>query len=508
MDLSDWIRHQADSTPEKPAIIFEHQKISYLSFADQIDSYASFLTNILSVQPGDRIAYLGLNSPEFLSLIFASARIGAILLPLNWRLAGPEHVQLMQLASPVALFTEDRFVEHVDAIAEQLDGTKLIGFEQPSDDWLSVKNFQSDEHSTTLTEVISTHNDTDGILLCFTSGTTGTPKGALLSKKALTTNALNSIHMHDLTMSDTVLTVLPMFHVGGLNIQTLPAFKVGATVVLMDRFNVDEFYLAFEKYPISLTLVVPTIMHALMADPRWQQLESEHLRMISIGSSVVPENLVSTVCNWGTPLVQVYGATETSPISAYTPAADAARKPASTGKTALHCDIKLIDEKGQSVSTGAKGEILVRGDNVMTEYWNDHQATKASFTDDWFHTGDVGHFDDEGFLFVDGRIKEMIICGGENLYPAVIENLLLQHPDIEEVAVAGRPDDYWGEICVAVIVAKPGYNLHLENIESFCSDKIARSSIPRAVISVDELPRNAMGKVVKEALADLVSCSS
>jgi len=504
MDLSNWIKQHADNTPDKTAIIFDGSSISYASLASKIDTYVQILGTELRVKPGDRIAYLGLNSPDMIALLFACSHIGAILLPLNWRLAGPEHSQLLSHARPVALFTGKLFIEHIDQQRESLPPVTLVSLDETVDGWLSYKQLEEKNHGKPTFVTPDGMKDDDGLLLCYTSGTTGIPKGALLSKKALMCNALNAIDMHDLNDKDMVLTLLPMFHVGGLNIQTMPAFYAGATVVMMDRFDVDQFFQAFEKNQITTTLVVPTVMHAIMADPRWQTFKPEQLKTIAIGSSVVPESLVTAVCDWGVPLIQVYGATETCPITAYTPAVDASRKPASTGKTALHCEIRLVDENAVQVTQGDKGEILVRGDNVLLRYWNDEKSTKEAFTKKWFHTGDVGHFDEEGFLYVDGRIKDMIICGGENLYPAAIENTLSQCPEIKEVAVTGRPDDYWGEVCVAVIVTKSGKNIDVQYLQNYCSDKIARSSIPREIINVDELPRNAMGKVVKEALQELI----
>ncbi|MCP3673477.1 MAG: long-chain fatty acid--CoA ligase [Gammaproteobacteria bacterium] len=504
MDLSDWIDQHACNNPDKSALIFNNTSISYKSLANQINDFTQILGTELSIKPGDRIAYLGLNSPDMIAIIFACARVGAIFLPLNWRLAGPEHCQLLGHATPVALFAEQSFINHIDNICDELTSITLVSFNEENDKWLSVNKLNENNSNKPAFTPPNSISEEDSIILCYTSGTTGIPKGALLSKKALATNALNSIDMHNFTAEDIVLTVLPMFHVGGLNIQTLPALFSGSTVVIHDRFDAEQFFDSFSRYPITLTLVVPTIMHVIMADPRWQSLKPKQLRMISIGSSVVPESLVKTVCDWGVPLVQVYGATETCPIAAYIPTNDAARKPASTGKTALHCEIKLVDENANQVADGDKGEILVKGDNVLLKYWNDEIATKEVFTQQWFHTGDVGHFDEEGFLFVDGRIKDMIICGGENLYPAAIENTLSQCPDIKEVTIVGKPDDYWGEICVAVIATESGNNFEMEQLQNYCLGKIARSSIPREIITVDELPRNAMGKVVKEALNELI----
>jgi fatty-acyl-CoA synthase len=278
----------------------------------------------------------------------------------------------------------------------------------------------------------------------------------------------------------------------------------GATVVLLRQYDVDHFYQSLSAYPVTLTLVVPTIMLLLMANERWEKGPPASLRIIATGSTVVPESMVNKVCSWGVPLIQVYGATETCPIAAYTPAEDAARKPASTGKTAKHCEIRIVGKADEQLSEGESGEILVRGSNVMTGYWLDKDATSEVFSQDWFHTGDIGHFDEEGFLYVDGRIKDIIISGGENIYPALIENLLSEHEDIEEVAVVGRPDEHWGEVVVAVVVVKPDRTVTAEQIINFCEGRISRFSCPREAVRVDSLPRNAMGKVLKEDVRQLV----
>ena len=504
MDFSDWIKCHADTTPDKTAILFEGSKISYASLARRIDSCVRVLIDGLGARPGSRVAFLGQNSPEQIALLFACARVGAILLPLNWRLAAPEHVQLLQHSKPLALFVDEAFVAHINGVRGQLGAVTLVGFGATGDGWKSFAELEALAGNRLDDSEVPGLSEDDGLLLCYTSGTTGAPKGALLSKKSLVWNAANSVHMHNMTADDVVLTVLPMFHVGGLNIQTMPALFAGATVVIHRQFNTDLFYRTLKKYPVTLTLVVPTVMHLLMADDRWAKGKPASLRMISIGSTVVPESMVTTVCDWGVPMVQVYGATETCPIAAYTPPEDAARKPASTGKTAKHCEIRIIDNTGENVAAGESGEILVRGPNVMTEYWHDPQATREVFSERWLHTGDIGHFDEEGFLFVDGRLKDMIISGGENIYPALIEGVLSELDGIEEVAVVGRPDDHWGEVAVAVVVVREGSDVNADRILDFCSGRISRFSCPREAVRVDHLPRNAMGKVLKKEVRQLV----
>ena len=506
MDLSDWIKCHADTTPDKPAILFEGGEISYASLAHQIDSYVRVLIAGLGIQPGQRVAYLGQNSPEQIALLFACARAGAILLPLNWRLAAPEHVQLLQLSTPRALFVEPGFVEHVNGMRDRIEDLVLVSFAYSGGGWQSFDELAAQAGDISSMQVPTGLSDKDGLLLCYTSGTTGTPKGALLSKNALAWNAENSVDMHDMTTDDIVLTVLPMFHVGGLNIQTMPALITGATVMILRQFEVDHFYKAFDRSPITLTLVVPTVMHLLMADERWHRDKDKlaSLRMIAIGSTTVPESLVNAVCDWGVPLVQVYGSTETCPIAAYTPPKDAKRKPASTGKTAKYCHMRIADMSGKDLPIGESGEILVSGPNVMTEYWRDPDATNEVFSGRWLHTGDIGHFDEEGFLFVDGRLKDMIISGGENIYPALIESVLSELDGIEEVAVVGRPDDHWGEVAVAVVVVREGSDVNADRILDFCSGRISRFSCPREAVRVDHLPRNAMGKVMKKEVRQLV----
>jgi fatty-acyl-CoA synthase len=501
MNLSNWIERQADFVPERCAIRFADADFSYAEVAQAVSQLADSLANQLDVRHGDRIAYLGLNSPEMLVLLFACARIGAVLVPLNWRLAAPEHIYMLKQAEPCALFVTPDFVGRVEDIGPDIGPVSLVAYGKARDGWLSYDALLA-QGSTTYQSDRDTHSD-DPVLLCYTSGTTGKPKGALLSNNALTWNAVNSTHMHDLTSEDVVLTVLPMFHVGGLDIQTLPALHAGATVIIHERFETEAFFDALEQDGVTLTLLVPTVVQMLISNPRWEATDLSKLRIIGVGSTIVPEQLVRAVGARGIPLVQVYGSTETAPIAAYMPVGEIAERPTSTGKPAIHCEIRLMDEDGRDVPAGEKGEILVRGPNVMTEYWKDPEATRAAFSNGWFHSGDIGHFDSDGFLYVDGRSKDMIITGGENVYPAAVENVLSDCADLSEVAVVGRPDDHWGEVVVAVVVPQ-GANRDPGKIISFCEGRIARFETPREVIFVDELPRNAMGKVEKEALREKV----
>src|SRR5690606_25431945 len=298
---------------------------------------------------------------------------------------------------------------------------------------------------------------------------------------------------------------LPLFHVGGLNNQTTPALMTGCTVVLHPKFDVEATFDAIEQQRITLTVLVPSQLDAMMAHPRWQVADFSSLRMITTGSMIVPERLIRAVHARGVPLVQVYGATETCPIAACQKAADAQRKIGSAGRAAAHCQLRIVDEAGRDVAPGATGEILVRGPNLMTGYWNAPKATDAVLINGWFHTGDMGHQDAEGFLYVDGRRKEMIISGGENIYPAEIENVLMESPDIAEASVVGWPDERWGEIVVAVVAPEPGRHLAEADVMRLLEGRIARFKHPNKVVFIDALPKTALGKVRRDEVRRLVA---
>jgi fatty-acyl-CoA synthase len=309
--------------------------------------------------------------------------------------------------------------------------------------------------------------------------------------------------MHDLTSRDVVLTTLPLFHVGGVNIQTLPALHAGASVVLHPRFEPNAVIDALERDGVTLTVLVPAQLELLAREPRWRTADLSRLRAITTGSTIIGEAFVRKDLQRGVPLLQVYGATETCPIAVYQRVADAAAHPGSIGKPALHCEVRLVDDAGRDVARGESGEILVRGSNVMSGYWNKPRESADALVDGWYRTGDVAHADADGWLYVDGRRRDVIISGGENIYPAELENVLAECAGVAEVAVVGRSDERWGEAVVAVVVAAEGVRLTPESIAGMLDGRVARYKFPRDVVFVDALPRTALGKVKREDLRRL-----
>jgi len=499
MNIADWIDRHVAYAPTKPAILFEAHEVSYAALARDIDRLAAALVHDLKIGPGDRVAILAYNRPEFLTLIFACARIGAICVPLNWRLAPPEHRYILQDAEAAVLFCDAPFREGVDEIRADLPVRALVGFGFSGDGWRDYESLMQEDRAGARRGRLE-----DPLLIVYTSGTTGRPKGAVLTQNALQWNAVNSTALHDLVSTDRVLTFLALFHVGGLNIQTLPALHAGATVILQARFQPAEALQAIARRRPSLTLLVPAVMSALIEHPQWRATDISCLRMVIAGSSIVPVDLIRAFHVRGVPVGQVYGSTETAPVAIVLRREDAMRKEGSTGTAALHCEARIVDEQGRDVARGARGEILIRGPNVMSGYWRDPAATAGALVDGWFHTGDIGHQDEEGFFWVDERKKDLIISGGENIYPAELEAVLRECREVADAAVVARPDLKWGEVPVAVVVPRQGVQLGAEQVRALFAGRLARFKHPHDVIFVDDLPRNALGKVLRYRLRELV----
>ncbi len=502
MTLADWIDRHAAFTPDRVALTCDEDVLTYAALADAIAHAAGMLHDRLGVRLGDRVAWLGHNAPEMLVLLFACSRLGAIFLPLNWRLAAPEHAWILDDCQAKALFAGVEFAEHAAGLKAGQPDLRLVGVGGP------VEGAQDCAALVAEARPLASAPDAAGhatpALLCYTSGTTGRSKGALLDQRALLFNALNSLHMHDLTAGDRVLTTLPMFHVGGLNIQTLPALYAGATVLLHRQFDPQRTLDALVGEGITLAVLVPAQLVALLGLPGWNEADLSRLRALTTGSTLVPLTLIERIHARGVPLIQVYGSTETAPLATYLVAADAVRKAGSCGLPALHCEVRIVDEQDHDVEPGVSGELWVRGPNVMRGYWNQPDTTAEALVDGWYRSGDVGHADADGFLWIDDRKKEVIISGGENIYPAELENLLAEHPDLVEAAVVGRDDPKWGEVPVAVVVAHAGRPVDVAAVRGWFEGKLARYKHPHDVVYRDALPRNAMGKIEKDAVRALV----
>ena len=500
MDLSDLIDRHAAFTPDKTAIRFAGRILTYAAFAARIAAAARALKSQLGIGRGDRVAILSTNHPDYLVLLYACARLGALLVPLNWRLAVPEQVFILSDVSVKALVVEEGFAAVSSPLLDVLPDAHVVGLDFAPAGGASLEQILAagtgDGRSASI-------DLSCPLLVVYTSGTTGRPKGAVLRQEALVWNAAMSQHMHALTSDDHVLTVLPFFHVGGLNIQTTPALQLGATVTIHPRFAPDAVLTALGEDRPTLTVLVPATMQALIEHPRWQETDLSALRAVTTGSTLVPQPLIDAVTTRGVPVLQVYGSTETCPIAVYTPLGGDLSRGASTGLPGLHCEARIVDETGSEVARGTPGEVVVRGPNVFFEYWGNEAATGEVLRNGWYHTGDIGTRDDDGYFYVHDRKKNMIISGGENIYPAEIERVLHEHPAVAEAAVIGCPDPKWQEVPVAYVVARKGMSVDADALLHHVGAQLARFKIPRDVVFVDDLPRNALGKVQHFRLKEL-----
>src|SRR6202795_4560043 len=366
MDLSDLIERNAAFTPDKPAIIFEGETLSYAAFDARIDQTARALKAECGGSRGDRVAILSLNRPDYLVLLYACARLGAMLVPLNWRLAVAEQVFILSDASVKVLVLEQAFADVLPALEKSLPDASTIGldFEPPKGTAFEALLTQARGDGR------NPHTDlTCPLLIVYTSGTTGRPKGAVLRQEALLWNGIMSQHMHGLTSSDHVLAVLPFFHVGGLNIQTTPALHHGATVTIHPRFTPDAALAAIARERPTLTVLVPATIQAVTDHPDWRSTDLSSLKAVSTGSTIVPPHLIARFAARGVPVLQVYGSTETCPVAVYTRLGGDLARLGSTGLAGLCCEAAVIDSAGNELPPETPGEIVVRGRNVFFEYW-------------------------------------------------------------------------------------------------------------------------------------------
>ncbi len=502
MDLSDLIDRNAAFAPAKTALRYEGSILSYAHLAARIAATARALKSGIGLGRGDRLAILALNHPDYLVLLYACARLGAMLVPLNWRLAPAEQVFILRDASVKAIVLQQAFEDVIAPLAAALPQTRVVGL-----DYTPPANCSLDDLIATGTgDGRNPHVDTHHpLMIVYTSGTTGRPKGAVLRQEALLWNAAMSHHMHDMTSADHILTVLPMFHVGGLNIQTTPALQIGATVTIHARFSPAAMLEAIAADKPTISVLVPSTMQAVVEHPNWAATDLSSLRVLNTGSTQVPQSMIDAFVARGIPVVQTYGSTETSPIAVYSTVSGDWRRPGSTGLPGLYCEAHIVDDDMNEVPHGTAGEIAVRGANVFFEYWGNAEATAESLRDGWYLSGDIGTRDADGYFYVHDRKKNMIISGGENIYPAEVERVLLTHPAIAEAAVIARPDPRWQEVPVGCIVLREGHALEPADIEAFCLAELARYKVPREYRFLPTLPRNAMGKVQHFVLREQVA---
>jgi fatty-acyl-CoA synthase len=486
------LSRRAQLNPDNTALIFRDDRWTYAQL-NQLTNKVAHGLHALGVNPGDRVGFLGLNHPRFFFTLFAASKLDAIFVPLNFRLTGPELKVIIRDAGLHTLVYEEAFASIVDSIRADLPVREYVCAVEQS----GSRGFESLLHDQRVTDLDYPVAMSDVALIMYTSGTTGRPKGAMLTHGNIIWNNINASLADDATSQEITLVVAPLFHIGGLNVTPLLAFMHGATVVMEQMFEPGLVLELIEKFHVTSMFGVPAMYLFMAQHPDFATRDLSSIRVLSCGGAPVPEALIKVYGARGLPFNQGYGLTETAPFASFLPSSMATRKLGSAGIAPFFTDVKIVDDEGSEVPDGERGEIVVRGPNVMKGYWNRPDATAEVLIDGWFHTGDVGIRDADGYFFIVDRKKDMIISGGENVYPAEVEDALYQHPGIKEVAVIGVQDPRWGETVRAVVVPKEGVSLSADDVIDFAQDKLARYKQPKSVVFVDILPRNPAGKVLK-----------
>ena len=473
----------------------------------EVDQRANKVANAmrdLGIKKGDRVALLLMNGVEYYESFMGLAKIGAVSVPLNWRLVADELSYILKDSGATALIYSSDFAEVVGEINER--GAAAADIRH----WIElVEGGERDVFATDYGDFITNGStdependsgDDDDLFIMYTSGTTGLPKGALHSHNTMTWAVITASNTADIRFRDRYSIALPMFHVGALE-PVLNSIYMGCTVVFLRQFDPKVMWEITETEKITISLAVPAMLNFMLMVPEFQNYDISNLRWILSGASPVPANLIETYKDIGIEIHQVYGLTEAGGPATLISPDDAMVKIGSAGKAFFHTSIRVVDEDGNDVAPGVPGEVLVSGAHVMKGYWNNPEATAESIRDGWFYTGDIALQDEDGFITIHDRVKDMIISGGENVYPAELENVITAHPGVADVAVIGQPSERWGESPLAGVVRKDE-NVSEDNILQFCDGKLARFKQPKGAVFVDEIPRNPTGKPLKRILRE------
>ena len=501
--LGGLLEKRAYLTPDKTAYVDEVG--TQLTFGE-LNRRANQIANALmasGAQKGDRVALLLMNSSEFLELFFALGRIGCVVVPLNWRLVPDELEFILKDSGATTLVFSDEFSDNVDELQRRTDKTDI-------DQWLHVSEsgdllpFASDygtfRASGSTVEPDVTISQEDDLYIMYTSGTTGLPKGVVHTHKTSFTGALTIAATTYYREDDIFISPLPMFHVGALTPLTVSIYR-GVKSVVMRSFDPVKAWELIEREQVSIGLFVPAMMNFMLQVPNFERFDHSSWRWCMTGAAPVPNSLVQAYSNLGVDVMQVYGLTESCGPACLCSGVESLERPGTTGRSFFHTDVKVVNSAGSDCAADEPGEVLVRGDHIMKEYWNRPEATAETIVDGWLHTGDVARMDADGFVFIEDRLKDMIISGGENVYPAEIENLLITMDGVSDCGVIGQPSERWGESPFALVV-KQNESMSESDVMQFCDGKLARFKMPCGVAFVDEIPRNPSGKILKRILRE------
>ena len=499
MNIGEWISKRAIIHPDKPFLTDKEKTYNNREFNGHVNQTANALMNA-GVQNGDRVAMLMSNCSEFLEIFFACAKTGAIMVPLNFRLAVPELTYILKDSAPDLLIYGAEFDEKISQLKAAVKVKKYFrhGGDAPKDDevFSDYVRQQSGEEPPVINEVAIK----DPLFIMYTSGTTGNPKGAILTHQNILFGAIHSLLGYGVDRSYKSLVVAPLFHIGALAASVTPIIYAGGSIVLSSFYNASEVLNNICKEKINYMFAVP-VMFQLMADvEEWKDADLSHVHFFISGGAPIPLPVIKKYQEEkGVGFVQGYALTETGRLTSLD-LEDSIVKAGSVGKEVFHISLRIIDEHGNDVPANQPGEIIVKGPNVFKGYWRQDAATDAAMKGGWFHTGDMGKRDEDGFVYIAGRKVEMIISSGENIYPVEVERAIQSLPQVKEAAAVGMPDAKRGEVVAAYVLLQKDAHITEAELLAQLTGKIAHYKIPKKIIFVEEFPRNQSGKVLKRIL--------
>ncbi|NOV00404.1 acyl-CoA synthetase [Paenibacillus planticolens] len=503
--IVNWWEKRCLLTPDHIAVVDGEtgERLTYSELNAMVKRLAAKL-GTHGICRGDRIALLAPNHVAYFEWLFACRHLGAVLVPLNWRLALPELASILADCTPKVIGVHSRFA----LLAEELRAShamEVLPLDLAEDLSLACMAAAQD------TQPGSAEADPeDPFVMIYTGGTTGKPKGVVLSHRSIFWNAANTAVTWNLTAKDVTPTYMPMFHTGGLNALSLPVLHAGGTVVVVGQFDAEHTLELLNREKCTIALLVPTMYHMLIQSPAFADAVFPTMHTFLSGGAPCPLPVYQAFEAKGLSFKEGYGLTEAGPNNFYIDPQDAVHKRGSVGRPMLYNDVLLADDEGCEVATGEVGEVWLRGGHVFHSYWNRPEATAEVLRPDgWLKTGDLGKRDTEGYYYIIGRKKDMIISGGENVYPLEVEHHLRQHPAISDAAVVGVPDEKWGEAVSAAVVLEEGCSLTQDELIAYCSAAIGRYKVPKRVLFMGDLPKTAVGKIDKSRIiATMLQCGN
>jgi len=499
--IGEILARNARKYPEKLAFREGERSFTYSQYNFRVNKLANAFTG-LGIGHGDKVAFLLFNSIEIIDCYFALAKLGAVAVPVNFRFVGPEIAYVVDNSDSVALVYDSTFEKVIDSVKDLLPKIKHYIAVGPIEVTYGI-DFNHLLEGGSGVEPLVRVSDSDQAHIMYTSGTTGKPKGAVLTHKSQISNALFCLIELSTTGDDIYLCIPPLFHEAALAL-TLQHVFMGCSVIIQRVFDPKAIIETVVRERITTLFLVPAMWNFLLQVPNLEQYDVSSIRMAITGAAILPLNLKERLLNIfpGLQLYDCFGQTEMSPVTTILKPLDTLRKPTSVGRPIVGVEARAVDSSGNDLPVGEVGEIVYRGPGMLLEYYKNPEATGQAIVDGWFHSGDLVRIDGEGFVHVVDRKKDMIISGGENVYPAEVEEVLYRHEKILEAAVIGIPSEKWGEAVHAVVVPKPGQTLTAEEVMDFCATQLAGYKKPRSLEFVEALPRNAAGKVLKTRLRE------